>query len=195
MKSIRNDPSLTRAEKEIAQYWESVLHGSMLVIDPSSISSSSMPGYAVYSNGKLQDSGTIDMPSLIGVDLFDRLRYIAKCFQEEFAPVDILVIEAIPPVRFGGNPSHHASLLKSIGAAVVSARSEYVTQIYPVTWKKYIDSKYEKSDAADAEYIGKAVVDICKKLVYLNKSKLETKAIKPSSRRYKNVKLRRKKSK
>lgn len=158
---------ITKAEERVAKYSDKILKGHMLVVDPSCGSSSSLPGYAIFKEGKLEETGVIELHSING-DLYKRLREIAKCFDDMFGEFDILVIEAIPPVHGGnvmGKAKSHASLLKSVGAIVGSVDATRVVDIHPRTWQKYKDKDYVKADDQDAKYIGYAAIAIALKQV------------------------------
>lgn len=153
----------------------SVLKGSMLVIDPSSGSSSSMPGYAIFASGELLDSGILTVNA--NKELPRRLVDIAKCLREQFSPVNVLVIEDIPVRAHGRNATGHASLLKSVGAILSAAQYDQFIEVSPSVWKAYIEKtiaikeKYVKGDEWDAKVIGYCVIDLAKELQAINKNK------------------------
>lgn len=140
----------------------------MLVIDPSSGSSSSMPGYALFSKGELLDSGVLLINS--SLELPRRLKEIATCLQTAFVDVDVLVIEDIPVRAYGRNAAAHATLLKSIGCFLACAKYNHFVEISPSVWKSYLlrdpseCQGYEKNDEWDAKVMGYCVLDIARSL-------------------------------
>lgn len=146
----------------------SLLTGTVMVIDPSSGSASSQPGYALFTAGKLQDSGIIEVDSTKEVPR--RLQAIATALREQFPPVDVLIIEDIPVRSYGRNASAHATLLKSVGAILSSANYGKFVEISPSVWKAYINSEapdtegYVKGDEWDAKVMGFCVLSIARKM-------------------------------
>lgn len=152
---------------DIEKCWKQILEGKILCIDPSSGSHSSMPGYALYDNCELKESGIIEIDS-INETLPIRLRELAVCLQNDFGRYDVLVIEAIPPIhgggrRFNSHAKTHASLLKSCGTILGAVDRAHTVSLHPRTWQKWKDDNYVKSDQADAEYIGVAAIAMAKK--------------------------------
>lgn len=134
--------------------------GIVLAVDPSVGSSSSMPGYAIYTAGILRASGTIPLNPTDPIHV--RLRglvYALRKITQEHNP-DVLVYEDIPAQRYGGggNAGAHASLLKAVGAILSTSGTDYVVGIQPVSWKPMARSSYVKGDEADAIEIGHVVI-------------------------------------
>jgi hypothetical protein len=146
----------------------SVLTGTVLVIDPSSGSSSSQPGYALFSGGNLTDSGTIVINHAKEVPR--RLQDIAKALQKDFPPVDVLIIEDIPVRSFGRNAHAHATLLKSVGAILSAAQYDKFIEISPSVWHAWLSKDpaiakgYAKGDEWDAKVMGFCVLDLARTL-------------------------------
>jgi hypothetical protein len=156
---MASSKSISKIDANINRYYQTILSGTILVIDPSSGSSSSMPGYAIYEHGILKDQGYIDVP--IPNDIHVRLRYIMQCIQKQFPIVDILVIEDIP-IRMGRFTSGVAvrNLHRSIGVFLAAVKCNTVIEITPASWRRYIDAaKYAKADWNDAIVMGYTVVD------------------------------------
>lgn len=138
----------------------------MLVVDPSSGSSSSMPGYALFKGGQLVDSGVLQIDS--SKEVPRRLQDISNCLRSEFPEVDVLVIEDIPSRSFGRNASAHATLLKSVGTVLGSAQYKKFVEVAPSVWHAWLrtypeEAKgYEKGDEWDAKVMGYCVLSIAK---------------------------------
>jgi hypothetical protein len=145
--------------KEVAENLKGLTEGVVLSIDPSIGSSSSMPGWAVYSESKLIASGTIVLPRMKSIP--ERLRTLNRAMVKLHAEyqADVLVYEEIPAQRHGmGNAGAHASLLKALGVILsVPGPTGYVG-IHPVSWKALVSDQYEKGDEADAREIGRIVI-------------------------------------
>jgi hypothetical protein len=143
---------------------QAVLAGRVLVIDPSSGSTSSLPGYAVYAAGHLTDSGLIEMP--VGTELVIRLRYLNRCLREEFTEkFDALIVEAIPPFRFSGGRASAAgqlSLHKAVAVVESAFDVPHVLYVSPQTWRAFAPVDYVKGDEADAVTMGHAVLSIAR---------------------------------
>jgi hypothetical protein len=137
------------------------LTGTVVVIDPSIGSTSSLPGYAVYVRRKLKESGVLQVKR--SGSLQDRLQQLAKelrALYKKYDP-DVLVYEEIPPRRYGGgNAEAHASLLKSVGAILSVTGPKYYIRIKPLIWKKLVTEEYEKGDEADAIEMGRIVLEL-----------------------------------
>lgn len=166
--------SLTKTSKayqNIEDNLKGILEGVVISIDPSIGSSSSMPGWAVYKEGKYIESGIFEIP--IHKSLPERLRILSgrvRKLYNEWLP-DVLVYEDIPAQRYGmGNAVAHASLLKALGAILSVASEEggpegYVG-IMPVSWKKLVRDTYEKGDENDAVEIGYVVIECAAQIKY-----------------------------
>jgi len=126
----------------------------MLVIDPSSGSAGSMPGYALYFKGVLKESGTIkiDPKQPIQYRLNDLYNW---CVDNH---VDVLVIERIRGARA------HEYLRWAVGVTICAVKALTVLEIPTTVWK--IDARaneaYEKGDEQDALMMGEAVLRIAK---------------------------------
>lgn len=152
----------TKLYKEIREWKELLLRGRILVIDPSCGSESSQPGWAIYTNGNLEDSGILNInPS---EPLWWRLQALfhqLRDLMDECQP-DILVYEEISSRAFGGRAaSGHASLLKAVGVTLSSVFGvETCIGIRPRTWKALTRPTYRKSDEADAIEMGWVVLQL-----------------------------------
>lgn len=157
---------LTSLEKQIVSHVSPLKKGSVLAIDPSSGSYSSQPGYAIYKDGVLEDSGIVEIHS--GDHISNRLHRLSKCLRDEFAQPDILVTENIPPfmAEKGSSPfstRNVISLHQSVGV-IMSVWDVPVITVSPRTWRSYIPDKYIKHDEHDAIMIGWAALQAAKGL-------------------------------
>lgn len=145
---------------------ELLLNATLLCVDPSIGSASSLPGYAVYVRGELVSSGLIEVATAGAHNL--RLFELARSLREDFAELQnpILVVEDIPTMRFnrrgsGGysDPRAQVPLHRAVGAIMSSIRSPLMLEVPPITWHRYTDpSRYLKSDQADAAALGWTVL-------------------------------------
>lgn len=145
---------------EIKQASYAIVHGTMVAIDPSIGSLSSMPGWAVYKKGELNDSGTLQIRPEGSIP--ERLRELAYLLRKLYRKVDpdVLVYEQIP-VTAHGNRSQvgHASLLKALGAILSVAGPDQYVGISPISWKKLVRESYRKGDETDAIEMGWIAVE------------------------------------
>lgn len=173
----RTQYGIAQVKQKLVGLQDLVLEGSMLAIDPSCVSSSSVPGWAWYVNGELESSGEIDTIP-VRLPLERRLQLLGKYCREHFEEPDILVIEHIGV----GGKAKMESLIRATGTIIGSFECEHVISISPLAWQAYIqkkiplggDNEYikyreykekHKSDSKDAEMMGLAVVEITKEIV------------------------------
>lgn len=131
-----------------------ILEGTLVAIDPSIGSSSSMPGYAIYRAGILEESGILSIDS--SGTIWQRLRMVVhqvRKLYQQWDP-DVLIFEDIPPQRHGGDASAHASLIKAVGAIISVSGPDYVVGLHPRSWKLLVRPSYTKSDENDAIEMG-----------------------------------------
>lgn len=142
-----------------------ILDGTMLCIDPSVGSSSSQPGWAVYVQGKLAHSGTLDIE--VGTPLHYRLQVLGKHMRgliKEYDP-DVLAFEDIPSQRYGGgNAEAHASLLKAVGVILSIPGPQGYLRLKPMVWKRLVRDTYVKGDREDAEEIGYVAIKVAEEI-------------------------------
>lgn len=150
----------SKAYGEIRGSLTYLMEGTVVSIDPSIGSTSSMPGYAVYRSGNLVDSGIFEIdPHGTIPERLQKLSYYIRKLYQGWQP-DTLVYEDIPAQRYGGgsNANAHSSLIKAVGTILsVSGPHTYVG-LMPISWKKMTRSDYVKSDIADAEEIGRIAI-------------------------------------
>ena len=145
------------------KYYKLLLRGTVLAIDPSIGSNSSMPGWAIYSQGNLIDSGIIEIVPKQEVPI--RLQILSRKVRqlELMYKPDILVYEDIPSQRHGGgNANAHASLLKALGAILSVEGPAAHIGLHPQTWKRLARDGYTKGDEEDAIEMGWIAIDIAK---------------------------------
>lgn len=142
-----------------------ILNGTMLCIDPSTGSQSSMPGYAIYKKGVLVEYGIIQVDSKLNRSV--KLYEISRTIREDFDPADVLVVEYIPPVSYKGGMSSVAvmALQKGIGAIMAAHPYENMIEIPSSAWRNYLPDGYEKGDDWDAVAIGNCAVCVALEVV------------------------------
>jgi hypothetical protein len=130
--------------------------GNVLAIDPSSGSQGSVPGYALFKAGQLQDAGTIALPRGTKA-LSNRLFLLRDTLEKEFQKPDLLIVELISPVMPAKNGqflhANGSSLIKAVGA-ILSCWDVPVLEVAPMTWHSMTPPTYKKSDTHDACMIG-----------------------------------------
>jgi hypothetical protein len=149
--------------EDIWEYYTLILRGCMICIDPSVGSYSSLPGYAVYIEGNLVESGVVNMP--LGTPIHTRLQALSRKLRtlyKQYTP-DILAYENVPPQRYGGgNAEAHASLLKAVGVVLSIPGPVGYIRLQPRVWKRLVREDYVKGDKEDAEEIGWITVQLSK---------------------------------
>jgi hypothetical protein len=143
-----------------------ILEGTMLCVDPSIGSNSSMPGYAIYSAGELVDSGTIRLPTSGNHTL--RLYELSRSIREDFADLtyDLLIVEEIPMVRyekFGRSLQAQIPLHRAVGAVLGALPIATSMEVPPNTWRSFLDvAQYNKTDESDAVMLGWAALEMAR---------------------------------
>lgn len=146
----------TNLEKQVARVIPQILGGNVLAIDPSSGSRNSMPGYAVFQEGVLIDSGYIEVAR--DREFNRKLFLISKTLREEFPTPDVLVVEFIPPFMKGSGFSKSiVSLQRAIGA-IIGSIDRPLVEVPPITWHKHAPINYQKTDEKDAIMLGYTAV-------------------------------------
>jgi hypothetical protein len=150
----------SRLAQEIEQHADALQQGYVLAIDPSSGSSGSLPGYAVFRAGRLVDAGLIGLPRGTRA-IANRLYLLRNALATEFEKPDVLVIELISPVMPSKNGTFlhksAASLIKSVGA-ILSTWDVPTLEVSPTTWHSMTPPTYTKTDVNDAIMIGWAAL-------------------------------------
>lgn len=151
---------LSYIAQRIAELRETILTGTLLAVDPSTGSSSSLPGYALYEKGILVESGVIRVD--VAAAKNKRLFEIRRTLQEDFEVPDVLVIEHISAIAFGAlkyNAEAFVGLHRGVGAILSAFNLDTVIEVPPSVWKRKVDEGYTKSDESDAVYIGRYVIN------------------------------------
>jgi hypothetical protein len=164
--SKRGSVPKSAIEKEAFEHSTALLYGTILAIDPSSGSANSQPGYALYSRGKLIDSGLVRIRS--GDHISNRLYRLSHSLLEEFEQPDLLVTENIPPFMGDGPGASFAtrnviSLHQSIGV-IMSVWPVPVVAVSPRSWRSLIPDNYVKSDENDAIMIGWTAIETARRV-------------------------------
>lgn len=156
---MSNVAKTSMIQTQIERHREEILKGTLLAVDPSTGSGSSLPGFAWFEAGELKESGVIQVT--IGAAKNKRLFEIRRTLQEEFPIPDVLVIEHISSVPWGNmrrNTEALAGLQRGVGAILSAFNVDAVIEVMPSLWKKTVDEHYTKSDEMDAIYIGRYVI-------------------------------------
>lgn len=169
MKTPAEIPPKSKLYQAVKAERNVLLVGVVLVIDPSIGSSSSSPGWAVYTRGRLTTSGTIDTGGS-HLPLWQRARKLGEEMRqlcEQYRP-DILIHEDIPATS-GFNANAQASLLKAVGIVLACTDTESVLGVHPASWKHYARQSYTKGDEEDAIEIGYVVIALARHIVKQDK--------------------------
>ena len=155
--------SASRLDQAISKHIEKIETGTLLAIDPSSGSEKSQPGYALFKQGKLVDSGLVRIRP--GVELSNRLYNLSKSLREDFDQPDLLVTEHLAPFMGEGKGSFFStrnviSLHQSVGV-IMSIWDVPVLTVSPRSWHALTPDNYLKSDENDAIMIGWTVLAKC----------------------------------
>lgn len=159
----------TTAYDQVRSASEKIQYGTILAVDPSCGSRSSMPAYAVLEAGEIVDSGVIqlDVDDALEVRLGHLYMTIANLVKTH--GVDVLVYEEIAARPFGARrfANHaHASLLKSVGVVLAAGLGvRHYVGLRPSVWKKLASPTYRKGDEEDAREMGLISVRIAQSLV------------------------------
>lgn len=163
----------TNLQKSADKYWESLISGHVLAIDPSSGSRDSMPGYAVFRAGRLIDSGLIEVAR--GRELNRKLFIIGETLRTQFESPDVLVVEHIPPFMRGSGFSKSIVALQRAIGMIIGSIDRPLLEVPPITWHKLAPDGYVKSDEKDAVMIGYAAIWTAHRLKNLSPPELPAK--------------------
>ena len=162
-RKTKKKPKYTLVEKDLLhnECYKAVLNGTMLAIDPSIGSDSSLPGYALFEQGELVESGVFEVQR--GASKHIRLYEITRIIREDFPYVpDVLAVERIVARPFRGGSGMNAvslsSLHKAIGAIMSAAPFTHLVEVATSSWVPYKPDDYEKTDEFDAITIGLCVI-------------------------------------
>lgn len=150
---------------------KAILEGTLLSIDPSSGSRNSQPGYSLWNQGRLVDSGIINVP--LKSDLNRRLFYLADCLRSSFSAPTVLATENIPPFMSGkGFHKSILSLQRAVGV-IMSIWDVPLIEVAPASWRSKIPELYNKNDEADAIMIGWVTIQEARTALRLPKQPIE----------------------
>ena len=160
-----------KTRKQALRFSKILKEGTFVAIDPSCVSRSSVPGYAIFEEGKCIEMGVFDIPW--HPDLTKRLRAINTLMREAFPNIDLLVLEEIPkkPLRatakgitHGMNQASYNSLQRAVGAIMSGTPEGIKTLMIPASLWHYIAKKNNwaivKEDDEDALLIGMAAINL-----------------------------------
>ncbi len=172
-KRKKNKSSEEKCKEKLVLHKEAILTGTVICIDPSCGSESSMPGWAIYQMGKLVSAGTIELPYRKSLQI--RLRTLHEELQKflSLAP-NVILLEEVPvkAIVIRGikmKDKSHNSLMQSIGVVKAAMPMELPVIDVPASlWSRISRTKgwaaskekHEKGDALDAIRIGMAALHI-----------------------------------
>lgn len=123
-----------------------IRHGTLLAIDPAS-GGTSRAGWAAFKDGKLVDSGTLEVePGPVQ----QRLRQLYELLAE--TDPDVLVIERIRGSRA------HVFLHWAVGVSIAACCPMTLLEMPVSSWKKHAGPTHRKGDREDAVAIGRALL-------------------------------------
>lgn len=136
-----------------------IIDGTLLAIDPSTGSESSLPGYAVFQNGQLVESGVITL-DLAG-NRAQRLYEINRTIREDFSQYkfDAIAVEDIGYFMGKMNARAVVSLQRAVGAIIAAYPTECLIEVPSNAWQKHRFKGYVKGDEQDAICIGLCVIN------------------------------------
>ena len=173
----------TKTYQAIKPLVKILTRGKVMCIDPSTGSTSSMPGYAYYEKGVMMESGIIEVDHRLNSSL--RLYEIARTIREDFPVADLLIVEFIPPVTYVGGMNSIAlmALQRSIGAIVSAHPYEHLLEIPASAWKSYKPEGYVKSDEWDAVCLGNCAITVAHEILAEDDMKPKVKKTKAKKRK------------
>jgi hypothetical protein len=134
-----------------------ILGGTLAVIDPSIGSRDSQPGFAVFHQGRIQVSGTLEIPwretSYRRLQLlYERVAVLLP------APPDVFAVEEIHKSICKVN------LLWAVGVSIAAAQAPQTIEIPLSHWKALAKATpdYKKGDEADARMMGESLIAWCR---------------------------------
>lgn len=134
---------MKKFQASLRPHKRAILEGTMLAVDPASISM----GWAWFEAGQLIISGEYKAPR--SHPPHKRLQSLMEQLVQWTKP-NIMAVEKLF--------KYNSSLVWSVGAAIVTIQPEDMVEVPIRIWKTLADDTYEKTDQADAELIGKAVI-------------------------------------
>lgn len=154
---------LPKYKQAIQDCYDCILTGKLLAIDPSTGSGSSMPGYAVFQEGKLLESGII-LVDLKG-NRSQKLYEINRTLREDFTgPFDVVAVESAGYFIGKMNPAAVISLQRAIGAVIAAHPVKCLIEVPSNVWQRHTFPGYIKTDENDAISIGLCVINTAREL-------------------------------
>ena len=166
--------ALTVTQRKVIKHRKILTEGYFVAIDPSCVSVSSVPGYALFHKGSCVEMGVFDIK--YHPDLTRRLRAINTVMCENFADIELLVIEEVPkkPLRksavgvaFGMNQTAFNSLQRAIGVLMASTPDGGASLHIPASiWHmiaRMENWEVNKQDDEDALLIGMTAIHLALK--------------------------------
>ena len=165
-RSAKPKPKKTsQLHRDIEANLEIVTKGRLLVVDPSSSSRGSQPGYALFEAGVFKDMGVLEIAP--GMALNRKLHRMVTTLRAEFPKVDVLAIELISPffarkgnAGFSGFNKPNVSLQRACGATLGAVECELALEVSPQSWHVHAPEGYVKNDAGDALLMGLTILHI-----------------------------------
>ena len=156
----------TKIYQAIRDNIKPILTGTMLVIDPSIGSMSSMPGWALSQAGVLVYSGTLKIdPTMENWEKLRELHRLLRNMSLDFQP-DICCFEQVPVSAHGGRSQvSHATLLMAVGVTMCAVQADRFIGLAPNMWKPKVRSTYVKSDENDAKEMAWIAIEIAKEIL------------------------------
>lgn len=144
----------TIMERELEPYAELALRGRVLAFDPSSGSANSLPGWAWYVDGKLEEAGLLEIPRTGPIHI--RLQALQRAMKE-LPRADVVAVEQISHYIKGFSKAA-VNLHKSIGVIQATSQCPHLVNVAVISWKKLVPEDFLKSDDRDAIGIGYCVI-------------------------------------
>ncbi len=157
--------AISRAYQTSIKYnAETILTGKVLVVDPSSGGSTSLPALTILDKGKIIESVEVDISAkyrVRGAYVGHRLREIGAFLIDNYGKehFDLLAIELIYELPSSNTVmKSFNNLTMSIGAIHACIDAEYRLVVPPWEWHTLRNASYEKSDLADSRLMAKALI-------------------------------------
>ncbi len=143
-----------------------LIAGTVLVIDPSIGSASSMPGWSLYKQGVLVRSGTLRIDST--KENWEKLRELHRLLRNLSLAEqpDLCIYENVPVSAHGGRSQvSHAVLLMAVGVTMCAVQADRFLGLAPNVWKSKVRDSYVKSDENDAIEMGWIAIEMAKEIL------------------------------
>lgn len=143
-----------------------LIEGTVLTIDPSVGSMSSMPGWAVSERGIITKSGTLSIdPRKETHEKLRELHRLLRNLSGDIQP-DLCIYEQVPVSAHGGRSQvSHATLLMAVGVTMCAVSADHFIGLAPNVWKAKVRDTYMKSDEADAIEMTWIAIEMAKEIL------------------------------